>query len=309
MHKQTQIWSLYRITNKINGKHYIGQAADLVKRWHDHRRAFKLNKPTQVIHYALIKYGLDNFEFEVIASCKTQDDANVIETELVSQYNSFIKNGSGYNLTLGGMNSPKTEEFKQMMRDWHSSLSIEERAEISQKQREATIKQIEEKGHPAQGTKRTPEQLVNLSTALKARDHDSIYNEEVRQKMSESHIGIKDSKETKKKKSEKAKLAWEKRQQEAIAIGELKCNAPGCEVNGVASYLIVNEVRYCCKHGQRLKKNGFLELQYKPAHNRIHLTEEQISSILLDKRSNGLIAKDFGASAEFIRRLKKSRNQ
>jgi len=118
MAQETQkVWSLYRITNKINSKVYIGQAADVSKRWHDHRKAVKLNRPTQAIHYALIKYGLDNFEFDVIALCRTQDDANETETELVKQYNSFIKNGNGYNVTLGGMNAPKTEAWRQMMRD------------------------------------------------------------------------------------------------------------------------------------------------------------------------------------------------
>ena len=60
MVQDTQIWSLYRITNKINGKIYIGQAQDFKHRWSDHKLAVKNNKPTQAIHHALIKYGLDN---------------------------------------------------------------------------------------------------------------------------------------------------------------------------------------------------------------------------------------------------------
>lgn len=112
-----KIWSLYRITNLVNGKVYIGQAEDYQHRWADHRRAVRLNKPTQAVHYAMIKYGLDNFAFEVIASCRTQDDANEIETVLVAQYDSFIKSGKGYNATLGGMNAPKSEAWKQTMRD------------------------------------------------------------------------------------------------------------------------------------------------------------------------------------------------
>ena len=40
-------------------------------------------------------YGLENFEFEVVACCKTQDNANELETLLVMQYDSFIKNGKG----------------------------------------------------------------------------------------------------------------------------------------------------------------------------------------------------------------------
>lgn len=73
----------------------------------------KNNKPTQIIHHAMIKCGLDNFVFEVIASCRSQDNANYIETELVKQYDSFVKNGKGYNVTLGGMNAPKSNEWEQ----------------------------------------------------------------------------------------------------------------------------------------------------------------------------------------------------
>lgn len=250
MHEQAQIWSLYRITNKINGKIYIGQAADLSKRWSDHRRAVRLNKPTQTIHYAMIKYGLDNFEFEVIASCTTQDDANFTETQLVEQYQSHVSTDKGYNVTLGGMNAPKTEAFKQMMRDWHASLTPEERAKISEQQRKATQQQITEKGHPGLGTKRNDEQKSNISAALKALDKVAIYTDEVRKNMSEAHIGIKDSEETKIKKSESAKEAWEKR----IDYSR-KCSAPGCDISGKTKYKIINGIRYCNKHGLRMLRH------------------------------------------------------
>lgn len=110
------MWTIYKITNLINQKTYIGQAINVSKRWSDHRAAAIHNHPVQPIHYALIKYGLENFDFEAIASCKTQDDANFIETELVKQYNSYIEDGKGYNATLGGMNAPKSEKWKAHMR-------------------------------------------------------------------------------------------------------------------------------------------------------------------------------------------------
>jgi group I intron endonuclease len=256
-----KIWSLYCITNLINNKVYIGQAADISKRWSDHRRAFKLNKPTQAIHFAFIKYGLENFQFEIIATCKGQDNANYLETELVSQYDSYIGNNKGYNLTLGGMNAPKSDIWKQSFKEWRDSLSEEEKKAIAKKQSDATIKQIETKGHPAQGHKWTEEQKTQLSETLKALDKSEIYTEEVRQRMSESHIGYKDSDEVKEKKALKAKLAWKKRQDLALLSGELKCNAPGCDANGIRTYLLVNNIRYCGKHGQRLKLKGTLDLK------------------------------------------------
>jgi group I intron endonuclease len=120
----------------INGKVYIGQAADVSKRWSDHRRKVESNKPQQVIHRAMIKYGLDNFSFEVIANCKTLDDANEIETALVKQYDSFIRNGKGYNATLGGMNAPKSDEWRAHMsaisgpkaKAWMDAETVEHRA-------------------------------------------------------------------------------------------------------------------------------------------------------------------------------------
>ena len=199
--KETQkIWSLYRITNLVNQKVYIGQAADISKRWSDHRRAFKLNKPTQAIHFAFIKYGLDNFIFEIIATCKTQDDANETETLLVKQYNSFISNNKGYNATLGGNNAPKSDLWRQAIKKWRDSLSPEEKVEIARKQSEATIKQIETQGHPGLGSKRTDEQRSKMSTIQRSKDNEAIYTPEIRQRMSEAHIGIKDTEETRQKK-------------------------------------------------------------------------------------------------------------
>lgn len=115
-----RIRHLYKITNKINKKIYIGQTVQPQQRWYDHKQAAK-NNPQQIIHKAMIKYGIDNFNFEILASCKSIDDANLLETELVKQYDSYVGNGKGYNATIGGMNAPKTEEWKQYMRDWHKA--------------------------------------------------------------------------------------------------------------------------------------------------------------------------------------------
>ena len=104
---------LYRLTNQVNQKVYIGQSSDLSKRWSDHKAAVKHNRPTQKIHYALIKYGVDRFDWDIIATCQTWDDANELETLLVAQYESHISTGKGYNSTRGGYNAPKTEEWKQ----------------------------------------------------------------------------------------------------------------------------------------------------------------------------------------------------
>jgi group I intron endonuclease len=113
--KENRIYFIYCITNLINNKNYIGQTVDPSSRWRGHRRDSA--NPKVPIQFAIKKYGSHNFKFTIIASCKTQEDANELETLLVSQYESHVSTGKGYNATHGGMNAPKTEAWKQMMRD------------------------------------------------------------------------------------------------------------------------------------------------------------------------------------------------
>jgi group I intron endonuclease len=301
-----RIHYLYRIINRINGKIYIGQTVQPQKRWNQHKN--DAAHPTMIIHYAIKKYGNDAFIFEVIASCKTWDDANDTETLLVSQYNSLVPNG--YNVSLGGINAPKSEEWRQKMRDWHASLTPEEKEARSKMHSEFMIKFLAENGHPCLGLKWTDEQRANLSATLKSLDKDAIYTEEVRQRMSEAHLGLIDTKETKQKKSEAAAIAWAER----ISYDDIRCSAPGCEIQGKAKYKIIDGVRYCNMHGLRMLRYGRLDILASEdrtshnkggtSHNKINFTEEQIGRILSDNRSLEKIAKDFDVSPKVIKKVK-----
>ena len=64
---------VYQIVNKVNGKSYIGQSRNIKKRWRQHTAG--LEKPTALEHgsyplrAALLKYGLNQFEFKIIEEC------------------------------------------------------------------------------------------------------------------------------------------------------------------------------------------------------------------------------------------------
>ncbi len=104
---------IYKITNLINSKIYIGQAKNTNQRWRQHQNESKKDKPSMVINYAMKKYGIENFKFEVIASCLDQDAANNTETIIIQQENSYAFLNKGYNVSNGGSNAPKTEEWKR----------------------------------------------------------------------------------------------------------------------------------------------------------------------------------------------------
>lgn len=93
------ICGIYKITNKINGKSYIGQSINIKNRWYVH----KATKDDYPIHRAIQKYGKDNFYWEVLEECP---EYQLSEREIyyISKYNTFMyaENSNGYNLTPGG---------------------------------------------------------------------------------------------------------------------------------------------------------------------------------------------------------------
>ena len=90
---------IYKITNKINNKCYIGQTVKPIEtRWKRHLKDTKKNS-TYPLHRAIRKYGKENFIIEEIEKCEAKllDEREIY---WINFYNSF-KNG--YNATLGGM--------------------------------------------------------------------------------------------------------------------------------------------------------------------------------------------------------------
>ena len=94
---------IYKITNLVNGKCYIGQSVDIEDRWLKHKTsAFDSNRKEYEypIYRAIRKYGIDNFSFDVVEKCE-EDDLNQLEIYYIDYFQShFYKNG--YNLTNGG---------------------------------------------------------------------------------------------------------------------------------------------------------------------------------------------------------------
>lgn len=90
---------IYKITNLINGKTYIGQSKNPERRFREH----SLNLKNSVISTAINKYGKDNFSLEIIE--RNINNYNEREAYWIQYYNSFNRD-FGYNRTLGGEDPP-----------------------------------------------------------------------------------------------------------------------------------------------------------------------------------------------------------
>lgn len=92
---------IYKITNVVNYKIYIGQTTKTYKkRWTEHLWSAE-NGSTQWIHSAIRKYGKENFTVEQIDHAHNRNELDEKEQYWIEYYNSLAPNG--YNLETGGV--------------------------------------------------------------------------------------------------------------------------------------------------------------------------------------------------------------
>ena len=94
--------TIYQITNKINGKSYIGQTIQEIDKYiNNHFTRAKRKKSKKYLYRAIRKYGEKNFSWKILWFGKaTLEHSNNLELFFVAYYNTF--KGNGYNCTEGG---------------------------------------------------------------------------------------------------------------------------------------------------------------------------------------------------------------
>lgn len=184
---------IYKITNNINNKIYIGQTRNsLGRRWTEHKRDAKKNPDSALIHKAMAKYGIENFSIEIVEDNLTNEELNEREQYWIKKYDSFNNKEKGYNLTSGGQQSTYISD------------------ETKEKHRYNAL-------HGITGHTHLP--------------RDQVYTSEVRKRISEGNKGKKVSEETRKKLSaagkgrkcsEKSRQSLIKRNKERVWSKESK---------------------------------------------------------------------------------------
>ena len=123
------MWTIYKITNLINGKAYIGQTCQKVEtRWAEHKRGkTSTNSP---LKRAIEKYGWDNFSKEVIDTADTLEEALEKEIYWIEYYKTCVLvygKEAGYNLSRGGEGvfyiTPEQENLILELWNQHNSLT------------------------------------------------------------------------------------------------------------------------------------------------------------------------------------------
>lgn len=112
---------IYKITNLINGKIYIGQTTmSLQKRWKAHR---KKGSNCVALARAIQKYGKQNFKVEQIDVACDLDELNYKEEYYIRLYDCIAP--KGYNLCAGGKNRIASDITRKRISEHHADVSGE----------------------------------------------------------------------------------------------------------------------------------------------------------------------------------------
>ncbi len=167
---------IYKVTNKVNGKVYVGQTTQKLS----FRKAKHINRG-HYLYNALNRYGLENFNWEIISYCGSVEKLNKMEKYYIKKYNSF---SNGYNLTEGG----------------EGQLGVSPSGDVRQKISDSLKGRYCGKENPFYSKKHSEKSRMKMSDALKGKmvgEKNSFYgkkhSQESRKKMSESHMGEKNN--------------------------------------------------------------------------------------------------------------------
>ena len=113
-----KISGIYKITNTITNDFYIGSSKDVKRRWAVHKCQSTWNdNPNKQLYQDMKKYGLNNFEFQVIAEVEVESlkeaEQRFIE-KLKPTYNDYRANGRD------------AERYKESRKEYHKSDKYKE---------------------------------------------------------------------------------------------------------------------------------------------------------------------------------------
>lgn len=146
-------YTIYKVTNKINGKTYIGK--------HQTKNPYDSYLGSGILlKKAITKYGRDLFEKEILFIFDNEFEMNEKEKEILTE--SFIANENNYNLGIGGGGGP---HFKNKKHDEQTKEKIRKSSVgkfISEEQKESISNALK-------GTKRSTKTINRISEAIKNR--------------------------------------------------------------------------------------------------------------------------------------------
>ena len=234
---------IYKITNNINDKVYIGQSINIKVRWKDHVNSLRRgDSRCTLLQRAWNKYGEENFTFEILELC-SEDELDDIEIKYISFYDSC---NNGYNIESGGNKKKRlSDETKQKLREAHLGKKMSD--ETLQKMSESRIGEK----NPMYGKTHSPEARKKISETHKGKPGRPC-TEYQKECARQANLGKHLSDETRNKISEatKGRVAHNKNQRSVYCI-ELKRMFENPSTASKELKISSGNIIACCEHTRK----------------------------------------------------------
>ena len=171
--------SIYKITNTVNGKAYIGQTIHDAEK--TRIRQHLNGKGNECLKNAVKKHGIEVFTYEILHDGILPEFLDMLEIEEIAKHNCVRPNG--FNLTHGGDGGIPSEETRRKLSE---SKKGEKHNNYGKTPSEETCRRISEANT---GKKRSKETCRRISESKKGEKHPNYGKplpEETKQKMSEA---------------------------------------------------------------------------------------------------------------------------
>lgn len=150
---------IYIITNKVNGKVYIGQSKKLNQRYGGHLYRLKRKEHhNEILQRAFDKYGVDNFEYNILEE--------VLDDNILSEREKYWID------FYGGINNDQVYNLKDPLLNEHSNYI-----------RNKMSKNNTGENNPNYGNKWTEEMKKKASNKKKGKSWEELYGEEKAKEM------------------------------------------------------------------------------------------------------------------------------
>lgn len=204
------ICGIYKITNVVNGRFYIGSSNNINKRWRSHTGYLKRGQHQSIkLQRAWDKYGQDAFLLELVETVMEQDDLLKREQyyldTLKPDYNMTLLVGATF---VGRKHSPKTiEKMREAANrrnhnpDYIAKLKVQNAgwanikggdwlSKLTPEDKKAHLASIRGRPSIQVGRKNTPEAIERMRVAAQKRGASSEYREKLRKASSHSRTWI-----------------------------------------------------------------------------------------------------------------------
>ena len=126
-----KICGIYKITNTVTGDFYIGSSKDVKHRWESHKwpSSWK-NNPNKQLYQDMKKYGVDKFEFEIIAEVE-EASLKEIEQQFIETLKPSYNNNNAKGLDIERRKKyckeyKKTDKYQKYYKEYNKSDKCKE---------------------------------------------------------------------------------------------------------------------------------------------------------------------------------------